>query len=51
MRSGSVAERSGQDLECNVTFQLGIFGVIHLTHTARSDGRENLVLADSGAGG
>jgi hypothetical protein len=41
-----LGERFGQDLDGYFSVELGVLGPIHLAHTARADGREDLVGAE-----
>ena len=44
-------KRLGKDLDRDVAFQLLIPRAVDLSHAARADGFEDLVLAETGAGG
>ena len=43
-------ERLGQDLQSDVAIQFGVAGAINLAHAARTDGRQDLIRAESSAG-
>jgi hypothetical protein len=47
---GVVDERVGQDFQRDIAIQLRIAGAIDLTHAAGSDGGEDLVWSEPGAG-
>jgi hypothetical protein len=44
---GVAGKRFGQDLESDVALQLGVACAVNLAHSARTDGRENLIQTDS----
>ena len=43
-------ERLGQDLDCDITTELGVTGSIDLAHAAAADEIDQLKDADAGAG-
>src|SRR6516225_9799873 len=45
-----VGERSGQDLERDVTTEHGVFGAIDFAHPTLADEREHLVAAEASTG-